>query len=306
MTLGIMLLDMLELGRLAKGRMVPVQVAHPPVEIWVTRANVTDVAFEMLDVYRIEADDCGVEADVGFGGCWRGEEEGGFGGGEGGFQAVERGKKRGYGFGVGFFCTGGLLAAVKTGMNGDLRGKSRFVYAIVDIVVHPLIHLLNFLPQVLGEQIELLVFVIQQVVKGIVEHADDLAALIADNLVGLLVVERGNCEAAFIVGVLRKVDIAEVGVVGVNGIGGYVLARNVLIGCGEAPALQMLAVCSFISPRLVRGTKRGPKSTRMERGKHTFLRQVPMHASNVDKILQPLQLPHNQRTMRPRTRIGDV
>jgi len=60
MTLGIMLLDMLELCRLAEGRMVPVKIAHPAVDIRVTRADIANVALEVLDIDRVEADGCGI------------------------------------------------------------------------------------------------------------------------------------------------------------------------------------------------------------------------------------------------------
>ena len=33
----------------------------------------------------------------------------------------------------------------------DVRGEPRLVHAIVDVVVHPLVHFLNVLPQVLRE-----------------------------------------------------------------------------------------------------------------------------------------------------------
>lgn len=88
MTPGIMFLDMLELGRLAKGRLVPVQVAEPFVQGRVAGADVAHVAFEVLDVDGVEADDGRVEADVGFGEVGAVVEGRGVGG-EVGFDAVE-------------------------------------------------------------------------------------------------------------------------------------------------------------------------------------------------------------------------
>lgn len=67
MALGVMILDMFKLGRFAKGRHIPIQVPHPVVQRRVARADIADVAFEMLDVDGIEADDGRVETDVGFG-----------------------------------------------------------------------------------------------------------------------------------------------------------------------------------------------------------------------------------------------
>lgn len=57
-------LDVVELRRLPKGRVVPVQVAHPAVDGRVSRANVADVALEVLHVDGVEADDCDEAKDV--------------------------------------------------------------------------------------------------------------------------------------------------------------------------------------------------------------------------------------------------
>lgn len=67
MTLGIMFLDMFKLRRFPKSRHIPIQMPQPFMQRRVTRSYIADVAFEMLDVDGIEADYCGVEADVGFG-----------------------------------------------------------------------------------------------------------------------------------------------------------------------------------------------------------------------------------------------
>lgn len=72
MALRVMLLDMFELRGILEGRNVPVQVAHPLVEMRISAANVGEIALEVLDVYRVKADDCGEETDVGF--CDRGAE----------------------------------------------------------------------------------------------------------------------------------------------------------------------------------------------------------------------------------------
>ena len=64
MALGVVLLDVRELGRAAKGLVVPVQVAHPLVEVGVAAADVADVALEVLHVDGVEADDGRVEAHI--------------------------------------------------------------------------------------------------------------------------------------------------------------------------------------------------------------------------------------------------
>jgi hypothetical protein len=114
MALGIMFLDMLKLRRLLESRNVPIQVPHPLMQRWIPGPNVSDVAFEMLDVYGIEANNGGVEAYVRFGdvlaevvGC------GMFG--EVLFSAVERDEEGIDGFFVGFL---GSVLSVKLLMQG--------------------------------------------------------------------------------------------------------------------------------------------------------------------------------------------
>ena len=67
MTLRIMLLDMLKHRRLPERRFIPIQFPHPSMQGRVAATDIADVAFEMLHVDGVEADDGGVEADIGFG-----------------------------------------------------------------------------------------------------------------------------------------------------------------------------------------------------------------------------------------------
>jgi hypothetical protein len=76
MTLRVMVLDVLKLGRVFEGWVIPVQMSEPLVEMRVAGANVAYVAFEVLDVDGVEADQGCVEADVCFGYCGGGEEVG--------------------------------------------------------------------------------------------------------------------------------------------------------------------------------------------------------------------------------------
>jgi hypothetical protein len=48
--LGVVPLDVVELGGVLEGRVVPVEVAQPLMDVWVARADVADVALEVLDV----------------------------------------------------------------------------------------------------------------------------------------------------------------------------------------------------------------------------------------------------------------
>ena len=50
-------LDVLKLRRVSKRWDVPVEVPQPSVNVRVARADVTNVALEMLNVHRIKAND---------------------------------------------------------------------------------------------------------------------------------------------------------------------------------------------------------------------------------------------------------
>ena len=67
MTLRIMLLNMLKLCRLAKCRHSPVQIPQPLVQRRVAAPDITDIAFEMLDVHGVEPDNRGVQANISLG-----------------------------------------------------------------------------------------------------------------------------------------------------------------------------------------------------------------------------------------------
>ena len=67
MALRVVFLDMFELCCLSKSRDVPIQMPQPFVQSGIAGADVADVAFEMLHVHGVEADDGRVETDVCFG-----------------------------------------------------------------------------------------------------------------------------------------------------------------------------------------------------------------------------------------------
>lgn len=70
----------------------------------------------------------------------------------------------------------------------DIRCEAGFINSIVDVVVDPVICFINLALKVLREEIQVLVWCLQQIVKFCVQHSYDFAALIIDNAVGLLVV----------------------------------------------------------------------------------------------------------------------
>lgn len=96
-------------------------------------------------------------------------------------------------------------------VGGYVRCETGAVDAVVDVVVYPVVHLFDVFLEVLGEEVNFFVFFWELVVECGVEHADDFAALVADDFVGFLVVQRGDGEASAVVGILLEVDVPEVG-----------------------------------------------------------------------------------------------
>lgn len=116
MTLGVMLLDVFKLGRVLESREIPIQMPKPFVQRRIAGSDVADVAFEMLHVDGVEADDGGVETDVGLaevlakvvGCCVLGQV---------GFGPVEGGKKGLDGFFVRFL----RPAMMRVSLRPDLK-----------------------------------------------------------------------------------------------------------------------------------------------------------------------------------------
>ena len=170
MALRIMELNMLELSRLPEGRHVPVQPAHPAMNSGIPGANIPDITLEMLDIHRVEADDGGEQPDISLGDGGAEEERclgRGCGCGEVGFDAVEGGEEGRDGLAV------GLLGSCEAGL----------VDAVVDVVVDPVVGVFDLLAERGREWVDLLVFLGEEVVEFMIEHADDFGALLSGALV---------------------------------------------------------------------------------------------------------------------------
>ena len=76
MTFCVIPFDMVKACCVFERRLRPIQPSHPSMQSRKTASNVFQVDFEMLDIYRIKANDCRKQADVCF--CDAGSEEVGF------------------------------------------------------------------------------------------------------------------------------------------------------------------------------------------------------------------------------------
>lgn len=52
-----------------------------------------------------------------------------------------------------------------------IRGESRLVYTVVDIIVGPIVVFFNLLPEVFWEKVDLLVLFVNEMIKLGVEHS---------------------------------------------------------------------------------------------------------------------------------------
>ena len=207
------------------------------VKVGVAAADVANVALKVLHIDGVEADDGCEEADVLL--CEAvAEVEWTAGLGKVCFRTIQGFEELGDGLLVGFLGANRMLVWILDVMAWqEVPGKTRLVDTVVDVIVSPLVRLLDLRLQVLRKKNHVLVLVVQQVVEFCVEHANDLAGLVADNGLLLGVVKSGNREPALVVLVHVKVDITQVSETLVNGVGLDVLAGLVVLSSGESPAL---------------------------------------------------------------------
>lgn len=66
-TLGVMFLYVFKLRRLSKSWDIPIKMPQPLMYCWITASYVADVAFEMLHIDWVEANNGGIESNVSLG-----------------------------------------------------------------------------------------------------------------------------------------------------------------------------------------------------------------------------------------------
>ena len=64
MALCIMVLNMRKLRRILKRRNIPIQMPKPLVDMRISRADISDVGFEVLDIYSVKSYYCGEQPDI--------------------------------------------------------------------------------------------------------------------------------------------------------------------------------------------------------------------------------------------------
>lgn len=126
------------------------------------------------------------------------------------------------------------------GNQEDPRRKASLIHPIIDFVIRPLVRFFDIRLEFLGEKIYFFVLFVNQIVEFGVEHPQYFTRLIADNFLLLNIVQGRNGKAAFVFRVDTKVNVPEVGEIGVDGVGANFFRFDyILIGVGgihESPA----------------------------------------------------------------------
>jgi hypothetical protein len=152
--------------------------------------------------------------------------------------------------------------------------KPGFIDTIIDIVVNPVVVFFNLRLEVFRIQVDINEFFRQQFVEGRVEHADNLGGLIVYNPIGFFIVKGWHGKATAVLWVLLKVDLAEVGEIGMDWITSNIFAWDFFIRSSKAPAcIREDMLIMFICWR---------------KGCVTFVAHVPVDRSIGDDLLQPL------------------
>ena len=106
-------------------------------------------------------------------------------------------------------------------------GEAGLVHAVVDVVVCPVVGCFDLRLQVGGEEVDVFVILGQDRIEFGVEHADDFGGFVGDDGVSLFVPEGWHSETAFVGGVHGKVEVAQVGVFGMERVGVCEVAGDV-------------------------------------------------------------------------------
>lgn len=235
------------------------------VQVGVATADVANVALEVLDVDSIEANDRCVEANIELGQLvTKVERTAGFG--KILLCAVKRLEQSLNVLFVSFLCAGNKSVNDRNDCKSRIRCKARLVNTVVDVVVSPFISLFDLLLEIGRQEIDLLELLREEIIESVVEHSNDLAALIVDDALLLFVVECRYGEAALVVLVVCEVDITKMGVAIVQRVRCGVVSRNVFIRLCKSP---------------------------------TLLKHLPMDRSVRDDIFKALELTDDQSTVCP-------
>ena len=225
MTLAVVFLDVLEVGRFFDARDIPVHVLQPPVQFWVAMSDTRQHEFEVLLIYCIEPYQRRVELDVDLSRLCCAEYEGGQGSRYHFLETIQR-----------FKDDSAILFVIFLGVC-----EACFVHSSVKIRHHPTVHLFNLVSQLrrIGVEVPSPIALWQKMVKCMVQHAHDIFTLIVHDLVRLLIPEYWHAVLTLVVWIRPEVDLVQK--VGVEEMVDRA-TKVFVIGRGKAPTAIVFRV----------------------------------------------------------------
>ncbi|KAH3671742.1 hypothetical protein OGAPHI_000447 [Ogataea philodendri] len=195
MRLCVMELDVIEVCCVLERRDGPVQLSNPQVQVRILISDHLQVTLEVLDVDRIETDNCSIQSHIGLGemiSC----------------EVMLTGMMP--------FLQDLLYFVQVLKQSGHLffvnllfGGESGLVDTIVNGWVNPIVQSLNLLLQVSREDVDLSVLLVQQRVESRIEDSDDLGRFVIDNCLSLGVPEHRNGKSSIVVLVCFVVQLTQ-------------------------------------------------------------------------------------------------
>jgi len=175
---------MIELSGVLEGRVLPVEVLEPSVDLGVVVPDHAST-FEMASVNGIVSNNCRVQADIRLGQGVADEVVFAF------EDVVEPSQ--------------GLVERFELSLVSLLLGrKAALVDSVIHCVVDPFVQLVDLLGQVLGVVRDALVLLIDEIVERSVEDTDDFGTLVVDNRLGLCVPDDRNGKSSIVVWMALK------------------------------------------------------------------------------------------------------
>lgn len=257
---------MVKIGSILESGMVPVETLEPLVQVGVIVSDKTKVAFEVDVIDGVISDDGGVQPDISFG------------------QSITHQKLSAIAQPI-----LDLLKRLGQGLDSSLVSllrarETRLVHAIVDIIVHPFVQLVDFLFQVFRVQIKLGLVGGQFPIESSVEETDNLARFVVHDGVFLFIPNYGYSEPGRVVGLGFEVEVAEMG------------EAEEGVRCGVGEGIVIVGGCgSGFGRGLVFGDK-----------VPSALEHVWVDGRNVEKVLETFELSDDQSPVCPRTGQADI
>jgi hypothetical protein len=183
-------LDVIKVGGRLESVILPIQPTHPAMDVRIAATYSSNIALEMADIDGIESYNRHEESDISFSQAITDEVSLVL---QQSLGAVECFKE---------VYDGGLICL------GSLR-KTTLVYAIVDLIIDPLVYPINLLAMLRRIKVKLRFIFRDDRIELRVKHADNLGRLVIDNRMLFLIPDYRDRESARIVRVCAEVEVLD-------------------------------------------------------------------------------------------------